>query len=422
VALFGTSEFALRLPSLVAGLAALPLFWLAARRWLDRTALPVALGLFAVAGPLIRYASELKQYSWDVAVALALLLAASYAERARRRTVALALWAVAGAAAVWCSHAAVFVLAGAGTVLAASHVRQRDWRRAAEVAAVAAVWVASFAPCYLLSLRTLSGDAVVKSWWSAAYMPLPPTSPSDVKWFLETFVALFTHPLGLTLAGLGAVAFLAGLPGAFRRAPVTACMLLAPVAVALLASGLRLYPFTGRFLLFTAPLLLPFTAVGVDGLRALGGRAGLRALVIIALLLQPALEALDDLVLPDTPEGVRPAVDYLAQHRQPRDAVYVYSWAGPAFRYYARRADAGLDDAVIGLSSRNDWAFYIEEIDALRDSGRVWFVFVPVAPELGGGEDKFFRTYLNEHATPVDELQTKGSSLFLYEFGPSSRR
>ena len=73
VALFGASEYALRLVPLLCGLAALFLFRRVAGRLLPAPAVPIAAALFSFSGPLIGFSSELKQYSSDVLAALFLL-------------------------------------------------------------------------------------------------------------------------------------------------------------------------------------------------------------------------------------------------------------------------------------------------------------------------------------------------------------
>ena len=60
--LFGPSDLALRLPSLLAGILALILCWRLAEEALDGVAVPIAVGLFAIAIPMVRYSAELKQY------------------------------------------------------------------------------------------------------------------------------------------------------------------------------------------------------------------------------------------------------------------------------------------------------------------------------------------------------------------------
>ena len=77
-AAFGNSEYALRLVPLLAGIAALPLFYFAARRIVGRTAALTGLGLLAFSRPGIYYSTEVKRYSVDLAVTVLILLLASW--------------------------------------------------------------------------------------------------------------------------------------------------------------------------------------------------------------------------------------------------------------------------------------------------------------------------------------------------------
>ncbi|HEY9598539.1 MAG TPA: glycosyltransferase family 39 protein, partial [Cyanophyceae cyanobacterium] len=70
VQVFGNNEYSLRLFPLLSGIAALLLFYELAKRCISRQAVPIALTLFVGLDYLLYYASEAKQYSTDVAIAL----------------------------------------------------------------------------------------------------------------------------------------------------------------------------------------------------------------------------------------------------------------------------------------------------------------------------------------------------------------
>ena len=135
---FGASELALRAYPVVCGILAVVLLWRLARRLLPANGMPLVLAPFACAPVVIFHAVEVKQYSSDVVIALALVLMAlglSDAERGARLDSRRALAvAVAGAAAVWFSQPAVLVVAGLAIALRlgrsrrASGSRSRRWR------------------------------------------------------------------------------------------------------------------------------------------------------------------------------------------------------------------------------------------------------------------------------------------------------
>ena len=77
VKLLGFNEYTLRLIPFLCGLGSLLLFRHVAGRLLQGVALVLAVGLFAVAYPMTRYAAEAKPYGCDLLLALALLALAS---------------------------------------------------------------------------------------------------------------------------------------------------------------------------------------------------------------------------------------------------------------------------------------------------------------------------------------------------------
>jgi hypothetical protein len=131
-ALWGASDYGLRLLPLVSSLAALWLFVLLARRLLaHRAAVAFALALFALQPELIRYAAQVKPYAGDLAAALALTLWAADLESAGgrlpgRRTL---LAGIAALAAVSLSYGAVLVLGGLSLALLAGNAMTGRRRR-----------------------------------------------------------------------------------------------------------------------------------------------------------------------------------------------------------------------------------------------------------------------------------------------------
>ncbi|HVN29953.1 MAG TPA: glycosyltransferase family 39 protein, partial [Candidatus Binataceae bacterium] len=112
VGIFGSNEFGLRLIPLIGGIGSLILFRKLALRCLFREAALIAMLLFAFSTTLIYYASEVKPYSTDVAVAVAVLLA-EFATFDSPDDVKTWRWlAIVGAIGILLSLPAAFVAAG----------------------------------------------------------------------------------------------------------------------------------------------------------------------------------------------------------------------------------------------------------------------------------------------------------------------
>ena len=269
-----------RFTSLLCGIASMFLMRWVARRYLLPFGVPIAVGLFAFNDWLVYYASELKQYSTDVALTLAaFLLAARPAEEplvmSRRRLLALAAF---GATGVWFSHPLAFVLASVGSYLVASSMLRRQWKMVAQLCGVILLWICSFGVCFLISYRILSKGDFLWRWWGFAFLPLPPHSIADLKQDFWQIVNVFNNPSWVVMpVGVLASAFVAlglfllgGLSmGSRWRGGVY--VLVAPIFFTMIASSLRQYPFHGRLLLFLIPSVHLLVGEGAAAISRRGG-------------------------------------------------------------------------------------------------------------------------------------------------------
>jgi len=412
--LFGDSEYSLRLFPFLFSIAALVLFYETAKRLLQPWAATIALALFAVSSHTIYYASQIKQYSSDQAFALLILLAGleiDSKELTARRT---ALFAAAGAFVVWFSHPSVFVLAGVGGALALAAVRHRDWARFWRLAGVVAIWLLSFAMFYLLSVRNLSGNQTLEASWAkkGTFLPLPPRSLADLEWIPRALVKMFSNPFGLPFSTLAALVFLLGAVALFLKNKRWLLMLVGPIAITMLASGVHKYPFGRRLLLFLLPAALLVVGAGLDFiLQKKRPYSILVTAVIVALLfIQPAGGATNNMLHPQARQDIRPIMAYVRDHRRPGDVIYVYHHQRESFQYYAKKF--GFDESayVLGIDARdqskrrNDWRAYEMDLDQLRGRERVWLTFSHVRRIQGIREDEFMLRYASGFGTLLDKF------------------
>ncbi|MGH9168175.1 MAG: hypothetical protein ACRD02_10155 [Acidimicrobiia bacterium] len=412
----GRSEPALRLIPFLAGIASVVLFLAVARRVLEPAAAVLAMGLFAVADPLIFFASDLKQYSSDVAVALALTLLGLLVLAgglSAGKSLGLGL---AGAAALWLSHPALFVLGGLAAALAWSLRHERD--RLVLLAGCGVLWGASFLILYLVSLRELAADRALLGYWSGSFMPFPPGSVAELGWFLG-LAGVFDFPVGLPFVPLAALCWAAGVVHLWRtgRAPILT-LLAGSGLLALLASGLRTYPFEGRLLLFLVPAVLLLVA---GGTLALGKATGSPAVgwVLVALLATgPLLRAADHLLDPRTVDEIRPVMSYLDQHRSPDQPVYVFWAAYNAYQYYAPRYGLDPAEVILGSFPAGELTTYLEDLRSLCGLDEVWLLFSHVATLEGVDEEAFFLAQLEVLGEQQDAFRAEGAATYLYDLGP----
>lgn len=268
VQVLGFNEYTLRLIPLLLGIGGLFLFWRVAARLLGGTALVLAVGIFAVGYPTIRYAVEAKPYGSDVFTALVLLnLAVTCWQEPNRRWVRWLLVACVPLALGW-SYPAVFLCGGISLAWAWVLWQRLNLRESLAWVAFNGVLVASFLGVYLLAGQSQSSsEQYMKECWAQAF---PPTESigSFFTWLVWTHTGdMLPYPVGSanggsTLTFLWIVTALTMLAvhrqGAFVLAAVV------PLGLNFLAALLERYPYGGhvRLMLYMAPLFCLLAGLG----------------------------------------------------------------------------------------------------------------------------------------------------------------
>jgi hypothetical protein len=417
---FGSGVRVLRFLPFLCSILSLPLFYRLARRLLEPQAALIALGLFALARPLSFYAGELKQYSSDVLIALLLLdLALTVHERTKRGEPApWRLWGVIGALSLWFAHIAIFILAGTGICCAIACWQRGDRSGLRNFAGALGLWLFSFGTCYFCLLRNLDHNEYLLTFWKTEFMPLPPRSAADLEWLPRALFGFLNSPVGLSahdisLAGIGALAFVAGCIALFAEKRVELAMVLTPLPFTLLASGLHKYPFGDRMVLFLVPAVLLVIASGTEFIlrRTSQSARFVGVTVLVLVFLAPVIGSVGKLIEPGKTEQIEPLLTYLQEHRQEGDPVYVFTSAWPAYLYHVPAHGLPTDAPVIRGSSGGDWANYLNDLDGLRGKPRVWLVLVHHARV-----EQLFRCELARRGKKLDTLETPGATLYLYDF------
>jgi hypothetical protein len=298
VALLGDSGYATRLVPLICGLASLWLFAKLAARVLSPPAALVALALFALSDDLVYYSSELKQYSSDLAIALAVTLASVRLlghPLGRRDAAILAAMAIA---APWFSFPSAFVVAGCGAALVLDRIRRGWWRDVGLLAVVGAGWAISFVLSYRASHALLGPATTMYVFWNFAFLPLPPRTTADLAQAGGVLLEVFVNPLNLVPPGLPpwvvvvpiAILLVGGWSMAARDRPVFLVLTL-PALLALFAAATKRFPFHGRLILELMPAFFLMIAEAAGLLRSRVGRRAY-AVILVLLLFYPCMSTL----------------------------------------------------------------------------------------------------------------------------------
>jgi hypothetical protein len=422
----GEGEYALRLIPLLASIAALVLLWRLGRRCLAPWAVPVALAMIAFLYPFVYYAQEFKQYSVEVLVVVTVFwLVAAVFENPARASRRFAWLGAFGAVAVFLSHTAPFVLAGAGAVCLYGRVRGQVPLMYTALFLVAGLWLGLFALNYLFFIRPAAENALMAHYWAFAYPGLPWTEKGARDLF--RLANEFVNYLGYTgahkaaLVGLG----VAGGYVALRNTRAVALAAVVGLGCFLLAVALGKVPFYGRLVLFVFPMGVWVVATGLG----VFGRGVGRALGVVGafLLLAPLWPHLQRSLVPIVVENQREVIARLVEARTGDEPVYVIFYAQPALTYYRsnveplpgsytfgsvhRLWDAAPAGALRPPRSKPDLDRTLAEIEPLARHARFWVLVAHMQmqePEL------LARIYAEHGYAPVTVIKDNGAAAYLF--------
>lgn len=359
----GMHDWVLRLPAFVAGLLTLWVSWRLARTCFEApSARATFVGLVALSPVLVYYSSEFKQYALDVLATVTILWLAVRADLGQGQKTCWAL-ALTGALAIWFSHASLFVLAGAGTVLWIEAARRRDRAAWLAISAMGLLWTISFAANHALTLRNLTGNPHLLNFWFFAYAPIPPSSLDDWHWYIHSALGLvylslrhvgvahhgdlpgWVDPLNHVLLAL----VLLGSLALARRSPRAGAIGLVTLLAVLAASSIQLYPFRSRLILFLVPLvhlgLASLVQAVHDSPRLRPAGAPASGSLAALLLLLPAMLSAQVLLKPHNDQDIKGALEQVSGQFRPGDGFLIDALTHKSFSVYA--PERGLAEAPL---------------------------------------------------------------------------
>ena len=264
-----TPDVFLRLLPWAAGVLLPWLLWELGRRFVGTAA--GAFAAVAASGSMLalRYSTEAKPYSTDAAVAAALMLLAYQAGDAPRER--WRWWLLGGGIvlAVMLSLPSVFVIAALVAALAMDPEvrRSRDAQRIALPALGAAVLL--FGLLWVSAYGAGASSAALRSYWAPVMLSV--TAHDFVIRVVRVLEELTWIPLRWTGSLLGTIVgtllWGLGLVVVGRRRRSAAVLLAGPIACAMVASALGVYPLSDRLAFFAVPGVWVAQAAALVGIR-----------------------------------------------------------------------------------------------------------------------------------------------------------
>jgi hypothetical protein len=342
----GSGEWVLRFWPFVAGVATLPLTWLAGRRLVGAPAAMLATVAMAWSLIAIRYSTEAKPYASDACIALALVwLALRVHEDITNKGKWRALRA-AGVIGLLISLPSAFVLGAIGISLFPAARRAGRWPGIAVIAA-SLEWITTFVILWFVVVREASGSAYLKEYWAPVMLDW--SAPDFLARVIRMLASVAATPLrwdgDLAPALVAMVVAACGVWSVARKNAAFALLVAGPAALGAIASLVGLYPMSDRLAFFAAPLVLLASAKCVAGaVSMLAARLAPRSVAraaegasIAAAVVLGVWVGADSWRMVRSPGTLEPTRDLYraiyAEARRDSVPVYVFARAAPAWLY-----------------------------------------------------------------------------------------
>jgi len=444
LSILGGSEYSLRLVPLLMGIGSMILFALLSRKILNRAGTLTATALFASTESLIYYSSEVKQYEGDVFICILILWLALRWIKNRR----ISDWTtllLAGIVSIFLSHTAVFILGGIAFAFPPLPVRRE--RAGVRIfvfnSTMLLIWLILFLLNYSYFLHPLTQVQGLRTYWANAFMPKQ-VGPAII-WTGVSLRGLFAsyYNLWLPLPEVGILLGVIGLIALARnndshpnplqeyrergqeRCPRNVLvLLLAPIAFALAASAIGQFPFGGRVILFTMPLVILLIGAGTDVMLQTfqSGQRWIPATSILLLLAPTIGRAAFYLAIPPGREEIRPMLDFLAANNHDGDLLYCPRLTEIPLRYYLNQFDTQSGNPrlttmprAVGLVDYDSTPPLESDLIRLRGRAHVWILITHPDGMPNFNQDQATREILDHWGKCLTEAHARGASLYLYD-------
>ena len=354
--LFGYHEMSLRLIPLIAGVVSLILFVDVGKFYLKPLPLLIAVGIFAFSPALAYHSVESKQYSTEcLATILALLLFLRY--QSKTGITDKVYWGIFGGLLLWFSFSVIFILAGIAFGLTLFDIIKKDRKSLFLNATAFCIWLISFSINYILFTHKHADSEWVVYFFKLYdnFMPFPPLTLRQLKWFPRNFYDLMDYPLGMvwnlkgfdphfyikliSIPFVPILCFFIGIFEIYRNNRKSFYVFTFSILFMLIASGLYLYPLLERFWVFISPVFILFIATGFQYVQQKVRSTRISGALFMLIIIGPFIQSIYYIYQPvffykHKKSFEKECLSYINDNFIAGDAVYNYWNNAPGYKVY----------------------------------------------------------------------------------------
>ena len=382
VSRISSTEVALRIVPFLAGVAAIPAIYLLASRFLTKWGAVAAALMVTFAPSQITRSQQVREYSLSsLFTILALLSFVNFLDKKTWRS--SVFMAVTISVGMYIHYSLALILLGINIVFLIRIVLVKDSRKQLFLNWLLAQMLVGLATLalYGLALRQQLSP-VLGAWYIQPGLWAGSSIRSAIGFayggIRDLMLSAYPGYVFTLLFYLGSVVLIL-----FHRKTVFPYLVVAPIAVVVGSSLLRLYPLGGGPQdIFMAPLVILVAASGVDYLVKVDPR-GVTVAVFLGLLVWRVVPSLIAYYPEDGNSSVGRIVERVAADASPGDPVYLCLGDDPALRYYVYvRYPMPRNPIVTGIRGPEP-RDYLDQVDAmLADYGRAWMIMFPPCGDM----------------------------------------
>ena len=412
--IFGNQDWSLKIFPFISYILSVPLLYVLSFKIFHSSKISLlACALFATNIFIIRYGSEVKQYSTDIFVML-LILNFSFNYDGKQSKNYFYSSALIGSLAIWFSNIAVIGLCVIGLYYIYTRIFYKKHTDNIIFIPIA-FWLLSFAVYYYSFIYNHPTKAFMVEYWSFrnAFLPQNILSKEFYLFLFAKMKMIFPFLLGFKYNWIFSFSFFIIGLFSFSKPKNPLYLLLAPIFIHLLLSCFQLYPFDKRTVLYLIPTLLIFISAGVFSCHEMITKYGIKVPVFILFLILSLNLIHLYKKIPSENEEIKKSLDYIHQKIGINDHVYIYFVSEPAYLFYNQHY-INLKNrpySILGDWKMKSWVNFENQISSIK--GKSWIVFTEVY-DIGGlnGEHFIIDKLINCGGKVLSSRKFTGSSCY----------